>query len=260
VTASPVILRGNAWLEHVSGNPRAAWRLFCFPYAGGSAAIYRRWGNGPLADCEVCPVQIPGRERRIAERPIDRMTRLAGAVAAALPLDKPFALFGHSMGALLAFETTRQLRRLGAPAPFHLFVSGAPAPQLCPNRPQRHRLGHEQFQAEVRKLGGTPEEVFADPELLDLVLPTLRADFAAIDTYIYRDEAAFACPITALAGDRDREVDHFEVMEWRAQTQARFHFHLFAGDHFFITESSDSVRSLVAAALGFTQKLNLSAP
>ena len=239
----------NPWLEYVHANPAAASRLFCFPYAGGSASIFRDWHGGPLAASEVCPIQLPGRERRFNERPIDRMPRLAKAIVEHLPQDKPFAFFGHSLGALVAFEVARELRRQSKTMPFHLFVSGAPAPQLCPHKAPRFNLGRDAFIAEIRKLGGTPEEALQSEELLELVLPVLRGDFAVIDTYVCRDEPPLSCPITALAGTRDEEVDQFEVMDWRSQTADRFDFQVFPGDHFFITEFGSRLRELVGSAL-----------
>ena len=246
---TPRATTSNPWLEYVRANPAAASRLFCFPYAGGSASIFRDWHGGPLAACEVCPVQLPGRERRFNERPFDRMKRLAKAIVENLPQDKPFAFFGHSLGALLAFEVARELRRQAKPLPFHLFLSGAPAAQLCPNKAPRFNLDREAFVAEIRKLGGTPEEALQSAELLELVLPVLRADFAVIDTYFYFDEPPLACPITAFAGARDQEVDQFEVMDWRAQTTDRFDAQVFAGDHFFITEFGSQVREIVGSAV-----------
>jgi surfactin synthase thioesterase subunit len=242
-------VRGNAWLEYVRANPAAMSRLFCFPYAGGSASIFRDWHGGPLAACEVCPVQLPGRERRFNERPFDRMKRLAKAIVENLPQDKPFAFFGHSLGALLAFEVARELRRQSRPTPFHLFVSGAPAPQLCPHKAPRFNLDRDAFIAEIRKLGGTPDEALRSEELLELVLPVLRADFAVIDTYFYLEEPPLPCPITALAGSRDEEVDQFEVMDWRSQTADRFDAQVFPGDHFFITEFGSKVREIVGSAV-----------
>jgi medium-chain acyl-[acyl-carrier-protein] hydrolase len=249
MSASAAALRSNPWLEYVNVMPAARSRLFCFAYAGGSASIYRQWFGGPLATLELCPVQLPGRERRLHERPYERMLPLVKSVIPNLPLEKPFALFGHSLGALLAFEIARELRRQNAPAPFHLFVSAAPGPHLCPNRPARHLLPREEFISEIRKLGGTPEEALTSHELLDLMLPTLRADFALIDTYNYRDEEPLDCPITAIAGDRDREVDPVDVMHWREQTRAPFGFQRLPGDHFFLTQFGPRVQEIVAAGI-----------
>jgi medium-chain acyl-[acyl-carrier-protein] hydrolase len=248
MTSPLTAFTANRWIEYAMPNPAAHARLFCFPYAGGSASIYRHWHQS-LTRCEVCPVQLPGRERRISEAPYERAARLVQAAVAHLPADKPFAFFGHSMGALLAFEAARELRRRGMPQPFHLFVSGAPAPHLCPNRPPRYRLERKKFLAEIRELGGTPEEALANDELLDLMLPVLRADFAVIDTYVYRELEPLACPVTAFAGENDREVDPADVMRWRAQTAGAFSFHQFPGDHFFLNDSGLRIREIVASAM-----------
>lgn len=257
-TCAPPDIRSNAWLDYVSPNPTAPTRLFCFPYAGGSAAVYRGWHGGPLAATEVCPVQMPGRERRNNERPFERMARLAKAVVEILPNEQPFAFFGHSLGALLAFEVARELRRQGRPMPFHLFVSGASAPQLCPNRPPRFNLTRQNFIAEIRKLGGTPEEALESDELLNLLLPMLRADFAVIDTYVYVNDAPLPCPITAFAGSKDEEVDQFDVTGWRAQTRSGFDLQVFPGDHFFLREFGQRLREVIGSAMAFHDPARLS--
>jgi surfactin synthase thioesterase subunit len=220
-------------------------RLFCFPYAGGAASAYRNWYGGALSGFEVCPVQLPGRERRINDVPVERIPLLVDQLAEVLPLDRPFAFFGHSMGALVAFELTRELRRRGCAMPAHLFFSGAQAPQLGPNRPPRYRLSREHLIVELRKLGGTPEMVLEDPELLDLVLPAIRADFALIDTYQYSHASPFTCPITVFSGEDDSEVEPFDVIQWRPHTVGSFRHISFPGDHFFITSSFDAVKSAI---------------
>jgi len=244
--------KAGAWIEYSAPNPGAATRLFCFPYAGGSASIYRPWNGAPLEQVEVCPIQTPGRENRIADKPFTHLRTLAKAVADVIPLDKPFALFGHSVGALLCFEVARELRRRRAAVPFHLFVSGCSAPNLCPNRPPRFNLTREQLLAEIRKLGGTPEEVLEDSELLDLVLPAIRADFSLFDTYDYRDERPFDFAVTALTGDADPEVDSLETLQWHIQTDNKFQHYQFPGNHFFLHESSGDVRALIAKEVDAT--------
>jgi medium-chain acyl-[acyl-carrier-protein] hydrolase len=244
--------KASTWIEYGTPNPGAATRLFCFPYAGGGASIYRQWNGPPLEQVEVCPIQTPGRENRIAERPFTHIRSLSKAVTDVIPLDRPFAFFGHSVGALLCFEVARELRRRRAAVPFHLFVSGCAAPHLCPNRPPRFNLTREELIAEIRKLGGTPEDVFKDRELLDLVLPSIRADFSLFDTYDYRAERPLDCAVTALTGAADLEVDSLEPLQWHIHTGNRFRHHQFPGNHFFLHECSNDVRALIAKEMNST--------
>jgi medium-chain acyl-[acyl-carrier-protein] hydrolase len=247
-----VLSQASAWIEYSTPNPAAGCRLFCFPYAGGSASIYRQWNGSPFDAVEICPIQIPGRENRTSEKPFTKLLPLAKALADVFPLDRPFAFFGHSAGALLCFEIARELRRRGEPLPFHLFASGCSAPQLCPSRPPRFNLKRDELITEMRKLGGTPEEVLNNDELLDFVLPALRADFALLDTYIYRDEKAFDFTITALSGQADLEVDHWEVVQWSTQTDQQFRHRQFPGGHFFLHEEGEDVKALVAREIDRT--------
>ncbi len=177
----------ECWLRSPKPNPQASLRLFCFPYVGGGALIFRTWPNSLPATAEVCPVELPGRGTRLKETPFTRLLPLVQALAQALlpHLDKPFAFFGHSMGALISFELTRQLRRLYGLVPLHLFVSAHRAPQLPDPDPPIHTLPEAEFMEELRCLNGTPKEVLEQPELMELMLPILRADFALCETYIY---------------------------------------------------------------------------
>src|SRR5260370_20858382 len=155
-------------------------RLFCLPSAGGGSSAYRDWQNGFPSEIEVCPVQLPGRENRFSEPPATSMPSLVRALAAGLSpfLDRPFALFGHSLGALVAFELCQELRSMRQPVANHLFVSARPAPHLPDRRPPIHHLPDEALAAELRRLNGTPEDVLGDSALIELILPHLRADVA----------------------------------------------------------------------------------
>jgi medium-chain acyl-[acyl-carrier-protein] hydrolase len=219
---------------HTAAAPRA--RLFCFPHAGGGASAFREWAGLVPAGVEVCAVQPPGRENRLREPPLTALPPLVvEAAAALLPwLDLPFAFFGHSLGALAAFEVARQLRRQGAPTPTWLFAAGCEAPQrLRPADPPLHALPRERFLAELRRLEGTPEAVLNSAELLDVLLPLLRADFAVLETYRYRPELPLACPITAVGGVEDRQISRDDLAAWGEQTAAGVEMHLLPGGHFF---------------------------
>lgn len=224
------------WLTCPRPNPRARLRLFCFPYAGGSTMIYRQWQDALPAEVELCPVQLPGRAARLREAPFTRVEPLVAACAEALGpyLDKPFAFFGHSMGATIGFELARWLRRHGGPQPRILFVSGRRAPQLPDTLPHTYDLPDADFIADLRRLNGTPTEVLEHPEMMALLLPLLRADFELIQTYSYTPEPPLSCPIAAFGGVEDEEGSGPFLEAWREQTTGGFSLQLFPGDHFFL--------------------------
>lgn len=177
----------SSWLTCSSPNHQAILRLLCFPYAGGGANIFRTWQDNLPTTVEVCPVQLPGRERRLLEPPFTDLRFLVEAAARALLLylDRPFAFFGHSMGATISFELARHLRQEKNVKPVHLFVSGRRAPQLPERHASTYDLPGAEFLEELRRLKGTPKEVLEHPELMELMLPLLRADFELIQTYQY---------------------------------------------------------------------------
>jgi medium-chain acyl-[acyl-carrier-protein] hydrolase len=224
------------WLAHRRPNSSAAVRLFCFPYSGADASVFIRWAEGLPATVELCPVQLPGRGARLSEPLFNDVHPLAESCAAGLLpwLDKPFALFGHSLGALVAFELARHLESRHGLAPLHLFASGCGAPQLPERETDMHALPHGEFIEALRRLQGTPEAVLADPELRELVLPILRADFTICETYAYRDGPPLACPISAYGGLRDSHVGRERLEAWRTQTSGPFTVRMFPGDHFFL--------------------------
>ena len=170
------------------------------------------------------------------ESPITRLKPLAQSIAHSLPLvlDKPFVFFGHSMGALLSFEVARLLRRECGQQPIQLFVSGRRAPQVPDKDPPTNRLPESDFVAELRRLNGTPKEVLEHAELLQFMLPILRADFEVNETYEYAPEPPFHFPITACGGLQDNEVNRQDLEAWREQTNASFVLRMFPGDHFFL--------------------------
>jgi len=211
-------------------------RLFCFPYAGGAASVFRDWSDGLPADVEVCPIQLPGRGARLMEPPLSQLPPLIEALAEALLplLDKPFALFGHSLGSLVSFELARQLRTKHQVRPVRLFVSAGPAPQIPHRGPPIHNLPEKEFSAELRRLNGTPGELLNHKELMDIVLPSLRADFALYESYRYSSGPPLNCPISTYGGLNDPKVKYNDLEAWRDQTSVSFSIRMFAGDHFFL--------------------------
>ncbi|GAA1265567.1 hypothetical protein GCM10009677_17040 [Sphaerisporangium rubeum] len=235
-----------------AARPTARLRLFCFPYAGGGASVYRTWHEQLPEHIEVFAVQPPGRETRMAEKPFTRMADLVPPLADGLAplLDKPYAVFGHSLGAGVAFELTRHLRRTGGELPVHLFVSGRQAPHL-PSREERiHDMPDDVFLAGVRKLDGISPELFDHPELLELLLPLLRADFTMSEDHTYRPEHKLDMPITAFHGADDPTTREAEMAAWAAHTSAPFALRVLPGDHFFLRAEQRRLLSDIAGCLG----------
>lgn len=229
----------KSWIIYPKPNPGANLRLFCFHYAGGRAWIFRNWPDNLPSFVEVCFVELPGRGFRLIEPAFTSLDPLVQAIADALlpHLEKPFAFFGHSMGALVSFELTRVLRRNHNLSPIHLFVSAHRAPQLPHLNPLIYNLPEPEFLQELRDLEGTPLEVLENAELMQLLLPTLRADFTVVETYTYTAEPPLDCPITAFGGWQDREVSYDELKAWQEQTNAKFLLQMLPGNHFFLHSS-----------------------
>ncbi|MER6071755.1 alpha/beta fold hydrolase [Streptomyces sp. NPDC001817] len=250
-TATTRAKRAHGWIVGARRRTAPSVRLFCLPYAGGGATTYAAWPALFPDDVEVCPVELPGRLTRWSESAFERAEPLVGALANALEgeLDVPYALFGHSMGALLAFELARTLRRRGAGEPRVLFVSGGPAPQL----PRRWEPVHDQpddvVVARLRELGAVPEDVYAEPELLELLMPTIRADFSVVETHVHRPGPPLGCPVVSFAGTEDREVPPDQVAPWHEQTTGGFAHHVLPGDHFFLHSARTALLDTVRAAL-----------
>jgi len=246
-----VVDKNIPWLASYRRNPAAKLRLFCFPYAGGAALIYSNWFKSLPPQVEVCPIQLPGRGSRVLEKLFTRMEPLVEAVARELRplLDKPFAFFGHSMGAAISFEVARLLRREGAALPVHLFVSGRSAPQL--HKPQRHayKLPEAELIEELRRLKGTPAEVLEHPELMQVVLPLVRADFEVIQTYTAAAEPPLDIPLTAFGGLMDDDVSREDLEAWRAQTTRAFSLRMLPGDHFYLTTNQQLLLPLLSQEL-----------
>jgi medium-chain acyl-[acyl-carrier-protein] hydrolase len=238
------------WFSASRRNSCSAIRLFCFPYAGGGALIYRSWLGAPPDLLEVFPVRLPGREARLNEAPFRRIEPLINVLSEAiLPyLDRPFAFFGHSMGAKIAFELARRLSQKGLEA-LHLFVSGARGPQAPRIESPTYALPEFEFLETVRELNGTPNEVLENPELMRLIIPLLRADFELVQNYVYNPGPTLRCPITAFGGLEDRHALREHIKAWARETSASFTMRMFPGDHFFINTSRPLVLQSVAQEL-----------
>jgi len=239
----------SLWIKRA--NPQAYCRLFCFPYAGGGASIYHAWSRSLSAALDVCAVQLPGRENRIDEPLFTSLPLLIDTLAHELApfFDKPFAFFGHSMGALISFELARRLRSWRQPEPSQLFVSALRAPQFPLSRDMLHKLPAAEFLRSVLRMGGTPPAVLMHKELVNLMLPILRADFTMYETYTYTREEPLACPITAFGGEQDTLVTVRELQSWREQTHGDFKLCMLPGNHFFLQGSQQQLLQIIASDL-----------
>ena len=241
---------GADWLRYYRPRPRARYRLVCFPYASGNATFYRGWAVRAPLHVEVVAVQYPGRLDRIGEPCVPDMDAMVEQILPALEplLDQPYALFGHSMGAAVAYEVAYRLEhRYGRP-PVRLFLSGRPAPR-------HHRTGDkhlgpdEVLWRELGRLGGTTDAVLAHPELRATLMPVLRADYRLIETYRPTTGLPLRVPVTALAGDADPEAQVPDVADWIHYTRGAFELHVFPGNHFFLVPRQGEVLDRVVGSL-----------
>ncbi|MFJ9547030.1 thioesterase II family protein [Streptomyces erythrochromogenes] len=227
-------------------------RLVCFPHGGGSAAAFRSWSMGP--DVEVVGVQYPGRADRFGDpfpEDLERLGREVGEAIATLD-ERPTALFGHSLGALVAYEAARHLEGIGQ-APVHLFASACRSPQVADSGPSLAGLDDATLAAEVMKMGGTEALILEDLELRDLVLPYIRADFALVEAYAPLAEPLAVTPVLALGAAADPYATGAEMDGWSQVTQAGFRVERFAGDHFYLVTRQEEVLATLRTALGMQE-------
>lgn len=228
-TASP-------WFSRFQERPQARVRLFCFPYAGAGASLFREWANELPPDIEVVAIQPPGREARFAEPPTTDIGLLAREVCDAIAplLDRPFALFGHSLGAIVAWETALRLERHHDASPVALFVSSREAPGAPQTYAPIYALDDDAFLKELGRLNGIPGEVLANRELCALLLPILRADMQIADTYTGSPGDRVRAPIIALSARDDAHVTLDAMEPWRERTTGDSRMMIVPGDHFYL--------------------------
>lgn len=227
-------------------------RLFCLPYAGGGASVYREWAAALQPDIQLCAVQLPGRENRLGEPLYRGSAELVPPLVQALRpfLDRPFAMFGHSMGALLAFEAARTMRRLRLPAPEHLFLSSHRAPHLPDRCTQLHLLERPAFADALRNLQGTPEVVLANEELMQIAEPILRADFELCETYVHTPDAPLDIPLSIFGGADDVDVPERDLRPWSEHTRATAKVEMFPGHHLYLRNCREALVKTIRATLG----------
>ncbi|WP_035792211.1 thioesterase II family protein [Kitasatospora mediocidica] len=241
----------ETWVSVFHPVPDSAVRLVCLPYAGGSASFFFPVSRALAPKgIEVLAVQYPGRQTRRQEPGIDNIPDFADQIFAALrdQHDKPLALFGHSMGAVLAYEVALRMRQAGLPAPVRLFASGRRAPSRY--RDERIHLGTDQdVVAELKELSGTSQVMLADPEVLAMILPAIRSDYTAVERYRHDPDQRLDCPVTVLTGDSDPRVSIDEARAWEGHTTGATELEVLPGGHFFLADRAAEVIGIVARGL-----------
>jgi surfactin synthase thioesterase subunit len=236
------------WFPDQGAGVDGGMLLFCLPYAGGSASAFREWPALLPEHLHCVPVRLPGRETRLAEPPVIDVVELSRAISG-YASGRPYAIFGHSMGARLTFEVTRQLRRDGAPLPAALLVSGCRPPHLDTPLSRIARLPDDEFCARLQAMGGTAPGILEHPELRALLLPTLRADFAMVESYRYRPEPPLPVPVVVFAGADDPEAGACDMTGWSMHSSMSVRLHTLPGDHFFVHSSRRALLDLIEAEL-----------
>jgi surfactin synthase thioesterase subunit len=243
---------GAIWIPQ--SRTDAKLHLYCFAYAGGGANVFRDWEKALGADIELRAVQLPGREWRRHELPYRRMTSLldglVSEIASTMSTVTPYAFFGYSMGAAVAYSIARCLRELHRPLPAAMILAACRAPSLLRNLPTLHELDDVRFLEAIRRFGGMPEALLAEPELLKMLLPVLRADFEVLGTYNYEPVPPLPISSIVYGGMRDPHAPRAELAAWRQETTADFALRLFSGGHFFINEVRSQLLSTLTADLG----------
>jgi medium-chain acyl-[acyl-carrier-protein] hydrolase len=221
-------------------------RLFCFHYGGGSASIFKKWAQDLIPETELVAIQLPGREERFNEALLDNINDITNNLFLNFDyIDKPFIFFGHSIGALIAFEFARILRVKSQIQPEHLIVSGTKAPQTPLKKAPIHNLSEIQFIQELRKYNGIPNYILQDKEIMSIFMPIIRADFKVSEIYSYHHQPPMDFPITALGGSHDDTFDNNDLELWKEQTKIYFKQYTLEGDHFFINSSYPEVIKIV---------------
>ncbi|WP_159718318.1 thioesterase II family protein [Geminicoccus flavidas] len=242
----------GTWCSVPVRRPAASHRLYCLPHAGGGASMFVPLAARLPEPVELRAVLLPGRESRFRERPYDRMTALVTALADALApeLAPSYSLFGHSMGALVAFELARELRRRGLALPDALIASGRRAPDLVLDEPPLHLLPDQAFVAEIQaRYGGIPQVILEEPELMELFLPTLKADFAMFETYRFVPEPPLPCRLAFYGGDQDPQSAPPMSDGWSRLVSGPTRRRIFSGGHFYLAEQRDAVADALGADL-----------
>lgn len=240
------------WFVCPQKNPEPEIRFFLFPYAGGGPSVFNKWSNEFPSNIEIQIVHYPGRGSRSTETAINSLPVLIEKLSQAIQplLDKSFVFFGHSLGGLIAFELAKRLRTNELSQPKIIFISSCGAPQIPDPNPSIHTFPENEFINSLNKMNGIPQEILKNQELMNLILPILRADFELVETYEYISDEPLDCPIIAIGGLDDERISRERLEGWAAHTRVRFNSLYFPGNHFFINSAKGAVIETVLAEIG----------
>ncbi len=241
----------NPWLIEPKSPVSGGRILVCFPSAGSGAAMYREWPDRLTGMADVLRVQPPGRETRFREPLISDITEYLDQLVDILSvrLDRPFAFFGHSMGSIVAYRVALRLREKRGIEPEHLFVSAFRSPHAPPMKKIHHLADGEFIRELIDTYDGVPEQLLNEPEVLELMLPIVRADLAVVAGHQHEATQAFTCPISAFGGVDDRWVDEVQLSQWCVHTRNSFDLHMIAGNHYYINSNLDDLIDRIKARL-----------
>ncbi len=247
----------NPWLVRsvIKRNPKL--KLICLPFAGGSSVAYREWGRLLPESVETIALEIPGRGQRLMEPLVTHLPDLVKQIAENIQgeLDRPYAFFGHSMGATLAYELSHHLAARYNNEPAFLFLSGRSAPHLNDREEPIHQLSDEDFWEKIRSFEGTPPEILQHKELMELLLPIIRADFKMVETYVHQSRPPLNIPMTILGGLEDESTPREHLDAWQGYTTASFSVRMFPGGHFFLQKYTAQILELIMRDLSAVMAL-----
>ena len=242
LSTDKISMISNHLLNAISVVTQKTIQLFCFPYAGGASDFYKRWKKrySNTYCFEIEPVEYPGRGEKSSEPFVTEFSEIVSKLADEIAnrINGQFAFFGHSLGAILAYEVAKKIKLDKEMFPDVLFLSGCPAPDYLPDQISLKRLSDDEFIEKVVQLGGIPQEIINEPELLRFFLPHLKNDFYLIDTYISLSTDLLTVPLVIFTGDKDPKVSIKQVMDWKGYTKSLFDYHIISGDHFFVKDES----------------------
>ena len=244
------MLPKSKWITVFNKPAQVKNRLFCFPYAGGSAQTFRNWVDLVPETTQLCALQMPGRSSRFTEPLLTHIDQVLDKVKVEIKpfLDKPFVFFGHSMGAAVSYELSRILQDQGLKVS-HLFVSGRSSPDRPSEREQIHGLPEPEFRAKMKDLNGTPPEILEHEELMELMVPIVRADFTISETYKQHSGSQLTCPLTAFGGTDDDDIPEENMASWLDFSDGPTEYHMYEGDHFFLNPYREDIVRRISEVL-----------